>query len=144
MKKSKRIEAPKEEFRVGIYMLGFAWAELWVDPTSDSGYFSWNPSCERAPELPKLHPKIMVGIKDSHLWAAYAILCHEVMEAAMCDRGLRFVRTGIFQQGASDLYVFNFNHNEFTEVAACTGSYLCDCRSDFDKAFNRCHKKGKK
>ncbi len=142
--KAKPIKSPKSEFRVGIYMLGFAWVELWVDPTSDSGYFSWNPSRDRDPEVPKRHPLIMVGIKDSHLWAAYAILCHEVMEAAMCDLGLRYKQTGIFQDASSDVYHFVFNHNQFTEMAARTGSYLCDCRRDFERLFNQCHKKGKK
>ena len=142
--KSNRIESPKEDVRVGIYMLGFAWVELWVDPNSYDENFQWSPSNGTDSQLPKAPSRITVGVKDSHLWAAYAILCHEVMEAAMCDLGLRFKPTGRFQQSASDLYVFNFNHGQFTEAAARLGSYLCDCRRDFENSFNQCHKKGSK
>jgi len=145
--KSKRIEPTipaSDNIRVGIYMLGYIWVELWLAPKSNDGSFDWNPSKERDEQLAKSAPRIIVGCHDTPLWAAWGVLCHEVLEAALCDMRCRFRPTGVFQQCASDLYIFNFNHNQFTEVAARTGSYLCDCRKGFEREFNKLRKKGKK
>jgi hypothetical protein len=121
----------KKRIHVGTYQLGFQWVDLWMDPKLSGGEFV------SMPDGSKDRAKITVGVEGA-LWASWGILVHEVSEHILCELHVRFRPTNHYVNSASDLYHFAFNHNQFTELCARLGSFLCECRADFERAWKKC------
>lgn len=121
---------------VGIYQLGYRWVEVWLDPSTEGGNFTYLPGTCRDPKKEKSHSKITVGREDQ-LWSAWAILVHESLEFLLAEEGVRLRPTGHYSIGASDIYRFHFDHNQFTEVAARLGCFVYEVRPRFEATWRK-------
>lgn len=138
-KKTKTIK-PTAPFKVGIYQLGYVWTEVWLNPLECGGDFHCMPGNCRDPQKPKQPARLTIGTADRQLWCCWGVLVHEALENLLCDLGVRFRASAAYSASASDTFVFHFNHNQFSEASLRLGSFLCEVRADFEKAWKRCQK----
>lgn len=125
--------AAKKPYKIGTYQLGFQWVDLWVDPTSDNGEFSWFSKKQQ-------NCRVMLGIASSDYSVVLGTLLHEIVESTCCDLKVRFQKTGLFSD-STDQYHFMMDHNDFTELMARAGHFVRMSQLDLMKAHNRLHGK---
>lgn len=118
-----------EPFKIGTYQLGYRWVDVFADPEKFDGSFFMHPGEN------KDHSEIRVGCAGQ-LDEPYAVLVHEVIEAACVDVGVRFIPSSVYVKSASDVYRFFFDHNQFTEIAARVSWFLWQCNTDFRAALD--------
>lgn len=119
-----------EPFLIGTYQLGYRWVNVFAEPESCSGSFTWHPNNNTSD-----HSEIRVGMAGKGD-EPYAVLLHEVIEATCADLGTRFRKTSVYVESASDAYQFFFCHSQFTEIAARTAWFLWQINQDFKAALD--------
>lgn len=116
-------------FLIGTYQLGWRYCDVFAMPTETGGSFYWMPEGHE-------RSRIWVGFdyQDETPWA---ILCHEALEALIEDQGCRLRPTSSFVRTASDVYLFHFDHNQFTDIAAKLGCFIFAIKDDFEAASKK-------
>lgn len=119
---------------IGTYQLGWRYVDVIACPDETGGSFCWMPDGNE-------RSRIRVGFNYSagEIETVFAILVHEALEALIEDQNCRFRPTSTFVRCASDVYVFHFDHNQFTDIAAKLGVFLWEIREDFKAAFELVH-----
>lgn len=127
-KKAKTEQWNGQKFSIGRYQLGFRMVEVFILPEGFGGSFSL---------CPKKGDSLMeIGMAYDYRSESYGVLLHEAMEAALTDAECSF-KPNAFEQDASDIRRFFFDHNQFTEAIARTNWFLCQLREDFDAAWKK-------
>jgi len=126
-----------QPFLIGRYQLGWRMVNLYAEP-NDTG--AWFNLCRDGQDA-----QIHCGM-DYHgaVWA-FGVLCHEVWEMAMDDAGCAY-KPKAFEEGASDVVSFFFNHNQHTEITARASFFIWSCFDEFVAAHKFCrhHRKEQK
>lgn len=115
-------------FKIGTYQLSHRYVDVFAEPAHTGGWFYFMPEHGA-------NARIRIGFDYENADDPYCILVHEAMEFLIDEVGARFRPTSNFCQTASDLYVFYFNHNQMTDIAAKLGSFLLEIQEDFHAAF---------
>lgn len=113
--------------KIGTYQLGYRWVDLYYDPETTGGNFTWVPKG-------KSHSEMVIGFNYGYSDKPYGTLFHEALEAAAADVNGRFNREG-FDGDASDVVVFMFDHNQHSEISARVSYFIKQCHEDFFKAW---------
>ncbi len=131
MKKRLSIAPPLDQFKIGTYQLGWRWVDLYADPKGiGGGCFSTFPDEHE-------HARITVGMDFDDEAHVFAVLCHEVWELAINEQMCSYTPRA-FEQNASDIHVFFFDHNQHTEICSKAGFFIWKCIDDFKAAFKKC------
>lgn len=136
-KKSKTTKPlpPLKPFLIGRYQLGWRMVNLYAQPHEKGAYFNL---CYRGKDA-----YIHVGMDHRDCAEAFGCLCHEVWEMIMDELTCCF-RPKAFQENASDVFHFFFNHNQHTEISARASYFIFNAFNDFKKAHLLCEKHRKK
>jgi hypothetical protein len=118
-----------DQFLIGTYQLGYRWVDVYAQPDNRGGEFYFIPD-----DLPA-NARIKVGFAYNNIDEPWAVLVHEVCEATLSEMFCRYIPTYHLVQCASDMYLFKFDHNQFTEFAARIAYLLWNIRKDFESAF---------
>jgi hypothetical protein len=114
---------------VGTYQLGWRWVDLVIDPNRRGGSFEMRTGTEFDKEHPR--PLMVIGGEYS-VSDAYEVLVHEALEFVACEAGTRFRSTHAYATSASDVYMFMFDHNQLTEIAARVGNFIWQVKEDLE------------
>ena len=117
------------EKSLGVFEFGYHRIEVFVDTAKCGGEFYGLPKGGG-------FPKIVVGIDhQSYEWSqCVSVLMHEVFEFLMAIQGLRYQPAPGMSWG-SDRYVFNFDHNQFSELVTSAADGLVAVMPKLAKAF---------
>lgn len=119
-----------DSFKIGTYQLGYRWVDLFADPEEMGGNFFFMPDDTYS------HSRIRVGFRYECIDDCWCVLFHEAMEAIITEMECRYKPTSCYISGASDIYRFYFDHNQFTEIAARLAMFIKACIKDFEAAFD--------
>lgn len=126
------MSAVTESFTIGSYQLGWRNLDLIADPKECGGSFFFVPDKAAL-------SRIRVGFDYPEIGQAWAVLYHEALELLMADAGLRYRQSGSYVPNASDAYLFHFDHNQFSEIAAKLAYFSLDAFPDFKAAWDLVH-----
>lgn len=102
---------------VGKFQLGWHMVNLYVMPYERGGMFNVNKDGHSEPEM-------HIGINEKDLGRIWTTLAHEAMEFAIGQVDCSYAPRNAFEPDVSDVPLFVFNHNQFTEIAARSGLFL--------------------
>lgn len=123
-----------KSFKIGRFQLGWRMVDLWAEPHATGAWFNL---CQNRQDA-----QIHLGMSMTDPAEVHGVLLHEVFEMCLDDLGHAY-KPKAFCDGASDIYRFFFDHNQFTEVAARSAFFMFTCHDAFLKAHAKVHRKRK-
>jgi hypothetical protein len=129
--RSKAVKALPTKRRVGVYALGPASVELWVDDETASANFSLFVDGE----LGKL-PRIRVGTRRRTWHGVFETMMHEVVEMAMVQVCCRWAPNPDYATSNAG-YLFVVNHEQFSDVVSRAAEFIADAGAPLLREFKR-------
>lgn len=106
----KKSKSDLDQIFIGTFEFCWMNVEVYGWRGQTGGWFYMKPD-EKSP------PRIKIGLGYKYWWEVVAVLLHEATEMSIDNQQCRFSNCGDHAHG-SDGYIFNFNHNQFSEAVA--------------------------